>query len=93
MLETPYSMERQDTLLFSGFEIEICEVHITSRYHVHSQYTHSLWEFHLDQILHDVPVMPLSPRDRVGGVVCRHDIYRPSELLSVQVERYFAAAI
>src|ERR1700722_7705216 len=51
-----------------------------------SQYIDSLREGDLREILHNIPVVPLPPRDRVGSVVGRPDIERPDEVFTVQIK-------
>ena len=53
--------------LWGLFEIEIGQVHIPVRQDVHGEKISPLVEMHLEKLLSQIPVVPLTPSQRIEG--------------------------
>ena len=69
-------------------ELEICQIHIAFGEDMHGEHILSRGKFDPNYVLHNIPVMPLPPCDRLGGIVGRLDRVGPvasTPLTSIEI--------
>ena len=56
------------------FEVEIGEIHVAERQYVYGEDVFAFVEMEFEKLGRQVPVVPLTPGQGVGGIVCCGDI-------------------
>jgi hypothetical protein len=68
------------------FEVEIGEVHVPQRQYVYGENILSFAEMNFEELRSQIPVVPLTPSQRVCGIVCGRDLQRSHCVLSIQID-------
>src|SRR5258705_4222938 len=67
-------------------EVEISQIHVAVRQYVDGENIFPFAETNLEELLSQIPVMPLSPRHRVCRIICRRDLQPSSRVLSIHID-------
>jgi hypothetical protein len=72
--------------LWDLFEVEISQVHITVRQYVHGENISPFVETNLEKLRSQIPVVPLTPGQRVCGIICRRNLQRSGGVVSIHID-------
>ena len=68
------------------FEVEISQIHVAVRQYVYGENVLAFTEMNFEKLRSQVPVVPLTPGQRICRVIRCRDLQRPRRVLSVQID-------
>jgi hypothetical protein len=74
-------------------EIKIGQVHVPVRYNVHGENILALSEANLEQLRGQIPVVPLTPGQRIRRIIGRRYLQRAGGVVPIYIDGYRSAAI
>jgi hypothetical protein len=68
------------------FEIEISQIHVAVRQDVYGENIFPFAEPNSEKLRSQIPVVPLTPGQRVRRIICRRDLEGSSRVLSIHID-------
>src|SRR5258708_3863543 len=81
------------TLWVNRFEVEISQVHVSVRDYVHGENIFPFTERNFEKLRSQIPMVPLTPGERVCGIIGGGDWQRTGCVLAIHIDGYCSAAI